>query len=252
MSWHFSWAMVEDCSAQNCLVGEPCAEWKSIRSALGERCSDRMKDTFHRSQFGMMYVPLTDAHGEAVLMSYLEGFPVKTLAMQIPPQKESVDREADSGGKWHESLVKFDPVTSLWKTRQLSLDGGSESFLENWPEWGIMRDGESWALSTPATATDDTESSLLHPTPTKSDAKGASSGIKSKLEQGSYLKYWLHKRFATTFTTYPHPELAELVMGWPIGFSDLAPLETAKFRQWFDSHGKSSAGLVLDSPDAKP
>jgi hypothetical protein len=31
------------------------------------------------------------------------------------------------------------------------------------------------------------------------------------------------------------------LMGWPIGHSDLQPLETAKFQQWLDSHGKPSS-----------
>jgi len=35
-----------------------------------------------------------------------------------------------------------------------------------------------------------------------------------------------------------NPPWVEWLMGWPIGWTDLKPLETAKFRQWLDSHGK--------------
>lgn len=34
------------------------------------------------------------------------------------------------------------------------------------------------------------------------------------------------------------PELPEWVMGWPIGWTELKPLETDRFQQWLLSHGK--------------
>jgi hypothetical protein len=37
-----------------------------------------------------------------------------------------------------------------------------------------------------------------------------------------------------------NPPWVEWLMGWPIGWTDLNPLETAKFRQWLRSHGTSS------------
>jgi hypothetical protein len=35
-----------------------------------------------------------------------------------------------------------------------------------------------------------------------------------------------------------NPIWVEWLMGWPLGWTDLKPLETAKFQQWLDSHGK--------------
>jgi len=35
-----------------------------------------------------------------------------------------------------------------------------------------------------------------------------------------------------------NPMWVEWLMGWPIGWTDLEPLETARFQRWFDSHGK--------------
>jgi len=37
-----------------------------------------------------------------------------------------------------------------------------------------------------------------------------------------------------------NPELTELLMDWPIRWTDLEPLETGKFQQWLNSHGKHS------------
>lgn len=36
----------------------------------------------------------------------------------------------------------------------------------------------------------------------------------------------------------PHPEFAEELMLWPIGWTDLKPLEMDKFARWWNSHGK--------------
>ena len=47
---------------------------------------------------------------------------------------------------------------------------------------------------------------------------------------------------AANFTPAPasgllNPPWVEWLMGWPIGWTDLQPLETVKFRQWLRSHG---------------
>jgi hypothetical protein len=36
-----------------------------------------------------------------------------------------------------------------------------------------------------------------------------------------------------------NPDWVEWLMGWPIGWTNLKPLETDKFQQWLDSHGIS-------------
>jgi hypothetical protein len=36
-----------------------------------------------------------------------------------------------------------------------------------------------------------------------------------------------------------NPMWVEWLMGWPLGWTDLEPLETGKFQQWLNSHGKS-------------
>jgi hypothetical protein len=75
-----------------------------------------------------------------------------------------MDLVRDSGGRWHESLARYDRATCSWKTRQCSLLAGSESFSETWPRWGLMLDGVSWALTMPALPTGGSGSGLW-PTP---------------------------------------------------------------------------------------
>jgi DNA (cytosine-5)-methyltransferase 1 len=91
----------------------------------------------------MTYKPLTESRGEALLMSYLEGFHAKT---SVPQEKESASMETDQecGEKWRGSFVKYDPDSSLWRTHQCSLLGDLDEFSETWPQWGLMRDGECW------------------------------------------------------------------------------------------------------------
>ena len=37
----------------------------------------------------------------------------------------------------------------------------------------------------------------------------------------------------------PDPNLVEWMMDWPLGWTDLKPLEMDKYRQWLEQHGKS-------------
>ncbi|EIE01503.1 hypothetical protein LEP1GSC185_3961 [Leptospira licerasiae serovar Varillal str. VAR 010] len=34
-----------------------------------------------------------------------------------------------------------------------------------------------------------------------------------------------------------NPDWVEWLMGWPVGWTGLKPLETAKYHAWFNSHG---------------
>jgi hypothetical protein len=78
MSWLFSQALVEEYSEASSLDGAQSAQsnGKPIQQAY---CAPDKMTAFSRlSQFGMTYKPLTATHGEALLMSYLAAFPVKT------------------------------------------------------------------------------------------------------------------------------------------------------------------------------
>jgi hypothetical protein len=74
------------------------------------------------------------------------------------------------------------------------------------------------------------------PTPTKSDGTG---GPGCSGREGG-------KNLRTKIGGSLNPTWVEWLMGWPIGWTDLRPLETDKFRQWLDSHGKR-----LQKPEAR-
>jgi len=57
------------------------------------------------------------------------------------------------------------------------------------------------------------------------------------------LAVWVYKMEREEGNTNPaplNPGFSELLMGWPIGWTDLKPLGTDKSQQWLDLHGKSS------------
>ena len=143
MSWLYSQALVEEYLVDTCLDGEPSAQSNGnpIQQAY---CAPNKMTVFSRlSRFGMTFKPLTENLGEELLTLYLEDFHAKTLAQQAKAQ-ELMEKEAECGEKWRGSFTKYDPDSSLWKTHQCSLLGDLDEFLETWPQWGLMRDGECW------------------------------------------------------------------------------------------------------------
>jgi hypothetical protein len=52
----------------------------------------------------------------------------------------------DSGGSSPESFARWDPDTCSWKTSQLCLLEGSETYSEPWPRSGTMQSGTAYRL----------------------------------------------------------------------------------------------------------
>jgi len=141
MSWLFSQALVEEYLGASSLDGEQSAplSGKSIPQAY---CSpDKMTEVSRLSRYGMTFAPLTENRGKELLTLFLEAFRAKT-SQQPEKALELTERDRECGEKWLGSFTKYDPATSSWKTAQCSLLGDLEQFLETWPRWGLMRDGE--------------------------------------------------------------------------------------------------------------
>jgi len=147
MSWLYSQALVEEYLAGSCSDGEQSAPSNGSNTQLAYCAPDKMTDFSRLSRFGMTYKPLTESRGEELLTLYLEVFHAKTSAQQEKAQ-ELTANEAECGEKWRASFAKYDPDSVLWRTHQCSLLGGLDEFLETWPQWGLMRDGECWEQRT--------------------------------------------------------------------------------------------------------
>lgn len=257
MSWHFSRALVEEYLADTCSDGEQSVPSRLIH--IRETSCSRGKMTEHcplPSPCGMTSQPLTESLGEELLTWYLEGFPVKT-SVQPERGKESTEQEADSGESLQESFARFDHSTHSWKTPQCSLLEVSEEFSATWPRWGIMRRGVCselpiWELRTSGKeygfsdlipkllarggGLDEDSSNrkggpLWLPTPICHDAKDlAPSPSAIRRKSPSLATLAAHGKLGPAGKL--SPDWTEWLMGWPIGWTDLKPLETDRFHVW--------------------
>ena len=266
MSWHFlqagevaSWEGVS-------LDGAPSALLSLLPTPEAFCSRGRQTEALNPSPFGTMCEPSTDTLGADVSISSLEDSPAKTSAQQeAAPGLAAAGR--DFGARWLGLLARYDPATSLWKTPQCSLVEGLDEFSETWPRWGTMLDGVCWEQSMPALPISEIESGSW-PTPVKNDARGwLTDGCPSQFQmlrrsRANVLSRPL--RGVPTPTKHDHksewstrsetlaqfvgssrqasglklnPTWVEWLMGWPLGWTELQPLETAKFQQWFRLHG---------------
>lgn len=201
-------------------------------------------ESFHGSRYGMMCEPSTASRGAESSKSSAADSHART-SQPLEAAKDSTGPGVDSGWKWPESSVKWSRNTSSWRTRQCSLLADLDVFSETWPKWGMMRDGECWEQMPLEPVIIAPESGYV-PTPCASDYKGG-----ARNGRDSEFKHWLKRRHGKS---YPHPQRVEEMMLWPIGWSELAPLETGKFHQWRLSHGISydNASLSHGEGEKRP
>lgn len=247
MSYTFLLEQAEVSSAE-CFSDIPaCVLLKSNRTAETFCCNDSATESCRGSLSGMTCVHSTEHRGEEESISSAEGSHAKTSAQPAKVQ-ESQDNEADFGEKWLGLYVKFDPDTCSWKTHRDLYPWDLEWSLLTLPSWGLMRHGELFQLVTSAHRMSVSAFGLLHATPTKvmpveSESPEdrihlLKSGIpRKRSKQGiSGSVNWAQLMLLLGYL--PTPTLCEYYMGWPIGWTDLKPLETDKFRQWQHSHGE--------------
>lgn len=133
---------------------------------------------------------------------------------------------AECGTTWPASLAKYDPSSHGLKTAQHSLLEDLTGCCVTLPASGLMHDGELWELPTLEAHIAENEFGLL-PTPLKDDWKGGTTSVHTKTgkQRVDQFRHWCK---VVHGLTYPIPEHSEAVMGWPIGHTDLKPLETGK------------------------
>ena len=237
MSYTFLLGPGEASSADSFLAMSACApsSWKSTLGVCYS--SDSGTDCCHGSPCGTMCGPSTEDHGADTLTSCAAGSPARTAHQEAQQELESTESEAGCGLNLRGSFAKLSQTGCLWKTHQTSFIEGLDEFCQTWPSWGLMRDGECWERITLDFPMSATVSGLL-PTPTKSWGRrgpGLSNNmnnlrmsLKSTKASLSIVKAcgW---RWPASFL--------EWMMGWPISWTELKPLETDKYQQWLHSHG---------------
>lgn len=255
---------VEEFSEAICLAGEQSAQSNTTPMPVAYYWPDKTTEHSRLSRFGMTSEPLMEIPGEELLTWYREASPARTY-LQPAKALESTESEAGYGAKWQGSFAKYSRDSSLWKTVQCSLLADSDGFSETWPRWGSMRSGVSYLRQIPALpicvsasglwptpnalpATSDLNlrcsgdgrtkpnklgwavAEALRPTPCARDYKGVG---RSRFDRtGSKAGECLPQVVGGQL----NPDWVEWLMGWPIGWTDLKPLETAKFQEWRRQH----------------
>jgi hypothetical protein len=221
MSWLFSRALVEEYSEGISLDGEPSVQSNGNPTPQAYLCSDKMMRFSRLSRFGMTFRLLRVDRGEALLMSYLEGFPVRTSQPQERAQELTVSDQA-CGEKWQGSFAKYDPDTHSLRTHQCSLLEDLTESCQTLPAWGLMRDGECWEQPTLGLRIRGTESGLW-PTPTAHMAKETNAPSEALRNEPS-----LSSRVGGKL----NPDWVEWLMNWPIKWSDINEFDPKEFKRW--------------------
>ncbi|MDP9917026.1 hypothetical protein J2W24_002677 [Variovorax boronicumulans] len=243
MSWLFSRALVAAFLPMNCAATAPYAQLNVMPTPQPFWRNDKTMEPSRFSRFGLTYAPLTADHGEELLMSFQAAFRARTSV--LPEQRQALKVAAPaSGNRWVESSVKFDLGSSEWKTHRCLWDEALPWSSVILPHWGSMRDGvvyQPLPLAPPTSEIARGWSGETLPTPSVSMAKGSSEKALTRVNGRSRLRnrldYWVER---TGKNGRLNPEFVEWVMGWPIGWTDVAPLATDRFREWLQQHGTCS------------
>lgn len=267
MSWLFSQALGEAFSEGTCSDGEQWSRLNVMHTQHPFWRNDKPMDTSGHSLFGLTLRRLTDDRGTELLTWYLEDFLARTCRS---PELARVltDRAADCGEKWPASLARYDRATHTLKTAQGSLFSDLTECSVTLPRSGSLLNGMCYQRPTlvpPMIGNGCGSSRETFPTPTvcwNYNRKGASA------TSGDGLATYVRKYPTPTATAYKgwspnhnradtddridytiereahesgtpgrlNPMWEEWLMAWPIGWTQLKPLEMDRWQEWQRQH----------------
>ena len=199
----------------------------------------------------------------------VEDSPVRTSQPQ-DSRPGSTEGEAASGSTWDGSFARFDLGSCSWKTSQLSLLGGWSEFSETWPQSGTTLNGSAFQLQPLAPTTSETECGswptpkasaanygrprrdergdlqaavMRWPTPNASDArKWNAYNAEERREKGNQVRLGnaVSSAEGCRVAGNLNPMWVEWLMGFPIGWSALAPLATPSSPRLSSGSGEGS------------
>jgi hypothetical protein len=263
MSWLYLPGQAADCLPQNgSWGGRRFVMWKKPTTPL-----ELSKLVFRTAclmtrQYGMTQTPSTGNPGVDQWISSLQDSRVN-LSRSPEKDREKPILETD-GPLLSELLMRYDPNLSCWKIPQLSLLTNTlELYSGDWPRQGTMRNGtvyqrkplerltseKGYGLWPTPRSADANGTGVIHgeggmdlrtasrfPTPKSRDWRtGHHSGKRRKAKNGKYHCSDLNDIAAPGGLL--NPEWVEWLMGWPIGWTELKPLEMDRFQQWLKAHG---------------
>lgn len=219
MSWHFLQGQAEASWEANSLDGAPSALLSLI--PIADRCClpGNEMDSFRDSQSGMTSEPLMRGLGGGEWMSFQAASPVSHSAPRpedgVPPQT--------FGPRCDESSLSPNRVSSSPRmSAERPLNALRTTSLQ-WvtPSAPLPLERNTWVQTMSETAI-----GFLHTPTTKANYCARS------------MQKWPSARAFTAVFGRPSPSIHEWMMGWPHGWTDIAPLEMDKFRAWQRQHGE--------------
>lgn len=269
MSWHYSQALVEAFLEENSLDGELFAPLKSSDMPETYCWRDRMTESLNLFQFGMMCEPSMGNLGADLLTWFREVSLAKIFRSPVRCGGEMgwTGTGPVYGDRCCELLTRFARPMYSVKTHQLSEGAEWLKSSESLPPSGMIADGSLWELSLSDSITNAYEYGSTLPTPTARDWKDTPGMAperrdgKTRLDRLPMLLFAVVRGAGISSTMIAEnmdaqtvtlkdlvrieikgqeysPELPEWTMGWPIGWTDLKPLEMGRFQVWLRLHGQ--------------
>ena len=279
MSWLFSQALVEEYLGENCLDGEQSVQSNGNPTQLAYCAPDKMTAFSRLSRFGMTFKPLTENRGKELLTLYLAGFHAKTSQSQemVTDLMESdqecggkwhgllakFDQDTHLWRTVQCSLLE-DLNESLQTLPQWGMTVGGELYLlptlvqttkeEESGLWrtpdtgaggtsGLLKEGKTHRSNgqpIQVRLVDQVNNPRLWPTPQASDHRDrgnmSNPAIQRRAEKGKQLNLSM---VAHPTSGQLNPTWVEWLMGWPLGWTDLKPLEMDKSHCVPQQHGES-------------
>ena len=247
MSWHYLPERVAAFSVRSCSVSQQSVTLSSIPSVSRSLRPGSGMDTSRTRPSGTTSRPLTENPGLDRWISLLRA---SRASRSLRPGGEGLSEiPAICGLRPFASLGRSGPRGCYWRTSpdcSTNPTDTLERYSETWPRAGIMLDGDAYRLRPLVPPTFGIGCGLLG-TPSASMGYLYLGCLRAKetWETSAYLNAHLlgmelglkgRSKYRGPKMCC-HPDFAEWMMGWPIGWSALEPLETARFRRWWREFG---------------
>lgn len=228
MSWLFSRALVEEFSPLLCLACAPFAPSSGMPTPQAYWLPGRTMDFSGLHRFGLTCEPLTADRGEALLTSFRAAFRAKSTAAHLVDAVWQKTSGRSSCGSWQMSLQGL----SLPRTSHARRSMPQPTTSRRWvlPPAVLPYLRQTWVLTTFGSGT-----GFLH-TPTHTANYACAS-----------MQKWPNCREFVRVFGKPTPTNHEWLMAWPIGWTDLKPLATGRFRAWLSQHSAPLPALSTEA-----
>jgi len=223
----------------------PTPEKSSLLDSVMECCPSSLSGTTSKLSTG--------APGEIRLMLFPEVFRAKTSVRRVRREELPAHVQAYFSN-CSEYLLRLNLALSSPRTVRICELGDLLQSSKNLSPWGMTCGTSFWGLGTSVLFIKETECGFSRtarphknrwPTPQASDTRDRGNlsmpAIIRRKQKGKQIALSMS---VSTVCGKLNPPWVAWLMGWPIGWTDLKPLETDKFRRWLLLHGRfSQAGF---------